>query len=111
MDIKNHHGGGGGSGTTGEVGTMGTATTGEVSIIGTQNMNNQVDRPSHYQLGQNRQVIDILAETLTSDELRGFILGNVIKYVTRSAYKGKELEDLHKAMWYLNWYINKINKE
>lgn len=88
-----------------------SGTTGEVSIVGTQNMNNQVDRPSHYQLGQNRQVIDILTETLTSDELRGFILGNVIKYVTRSAYKGKELEDLHKAMWYLNWYINKINKE
>ena len=68
---------------------------------------NQVDNPSHYQLATNRQVIDILAETLTADELRGFVLGNVLKYVTRSAYKGKELEDLAKAVWYLNWYINR----
>ena len=66
----------------------------------------QVNQPSHYQLNSNRQVIDILAETLTPEELRGFVLGNVLKYVTRSAYKGKELEDLSKAAWYLNWYVN-----
>lgn len=32
----------------------------------------------------------------------GFHLGNVIKYVLRSKYKGKELEDLKKARWYLD---------
>lgn len=40
----------------------------------------------------------------------GFHLGNVIKYVLRSKYKGKELEDLKKARWYLDRLINVIEK-
>lgn len=87
-------------GTNPEIFELGTG--GDVSMI----EKDQVNQPSHYQLNSNRQVIDILAETLTPEELRGFVLGNVLKYVTRSAYKGKELEDLSKAAWYLNWYVN-----
>ena len=49
---------------------------GDVSMI----EKDQVNQPSHYQLNSNRQVIDILAETLTPEELRGFVLGNVLKY-------------------------------
>ena len=56
-----------------------------------------VNHPEHYKLKNNKEVIDVLAETLTAEELRGFVLGNAIKYITRSAYKGKELEDLEKA--------------
>jgi len=58
-----------------------------------------VNHPEHYKLKNNKEVIDVLAETLTAEELRGFVLGNAIKYITRSAYKGKELEDLEKAKW------------
>lgn len=36
----------------------------------------------------------------------GFNLGNVIKYVARSNYKGSKVEDLQKAMWYLQREIN-----
>ena len=31
----------------------------------------------------------------------GFNLGNVIKYVWRSDEKGNAIEDLEKALWYL----------
>jgi hypothetical protein len=31
----------------------------------------------------------------------GFDLGNAIKYLLRAKSKGKELEDLRKALWYL----------
>ena len=34
----------------------------------------------------------------------GFELGNVIKYILRHGAKAG-LEDLKKARWYLNWYI------
>ena len=65
-----------------------------------------VNHPEHYKLKNNKEVIDVLAETLTAEELRGFVLGIAIKYITRSAYKGKELEDLEKAKWYLEWYLS-----
>lgn len=52
--------------------------------------------PSHYQLGNGVQVIDI-TETLD------FCSGNVVKYVVRAGNKEGEssLDDLEKALWYL----------
>jgi hypothetical protein len=35
----------------------------------------------------------------------GFHLGNVLKYLARSAHKGSELEDIKKAKWYLDRYV------
>lgn len=58
-----------------------------------------VDHPSHYNTGRI-EVIDFL-----EDQRLGFHLGNTVKYICRSAHKGKELEDLRKAAWYLNRFI------
>lgn len=40
----------------------------------------------------------------------GFALGNTVKYISRAGRKdpSKELEDLKKAMWYLQHHINKL---
>lgn len=35
----------------------------------------------------------------------GYHLGNVVKYIARSPRKGEELEDLRKARWYLQRWI------
>jgi hypothetical protein len=40
----------------------------------------------------------------------GFHLGNVVKYVSRAGKKGDALEDLKKARWYLDRYINRLEK-
>lgn len=32
-----------------------------------------------------------------------FCLGNFVKYVCRAPYKGNELEDYKKALWYINY--------
>jgi hypothetical protein len=32
----------------------------------------------------------------------GFHLGNVVKYIARAGKKGSALDDLKKAVWYLN---------
>ncbi|QNL31222.1 DUF3310 domain-containing protein [Enterococcus phage vB_EfaM_A2] len=61
-----------------------------------------VNHPKHYTQG-GTEVIDVI-EYLTSKyppSIR-YSLGNVIKYVCRAPYKGKEEEDLNKGHWYLN---------
>ena len=39
-----------------------------------------------------------------------FCLGNCVKYICRSPHKGTALEDLKKAAWYLNHYIEQLEK-
>ena len=42
----------------------------------------------------------------------GFCLGNTLKYISRAGKKNKEkeLEDLNKAMWYLQHHIDNLEK-
>lgn len=54
-----------------------------------------VNHPSHYNLGCIEVIDAIEAWDL------GFHLGNVVKYIARAEHKGKRLEDLRKAQWYL----------
>ncbi len=58
--------------------------------------NTAVDHPPHYNVGKY-EVIDVI-----EDWRLGFNLGNVVKYVARAEHKGRELEDLDKAAWYIN---------
>ena len=64
-------------------------------------MKEQVDHPSHY-----RQGIEPI-EVIESWDLN-FSLGNAIKYILRSPYKGKQIEDLEKARWYIDREINRL---
>ena len=54
--------------------------------------------PNHYRMGQ--EVYPFIQSWRMS-----FAEGNVIKYVTRAPHKGKRLEDLKKARWYLDRLI------
>ena len=42
----------------------------------------------------------------------GFCLGNTVKYISRAGKKNKEkeLEDLKKAMWYLQHHVDNLEK-
>lgn len=60
-----------------------------------------VKHPKHYNTGRI-EVIDAI-----EDWRLGFNLGNVVKYVARADHKGKRLEDLKKALWYLQREIDK----
>ena len=64
-------------------------------------MEEQVNHPSHYVKGI--EAIDIIE----SWDLN-FSLGNAIKYILRSPYKGKQIEDLEKARWYIDREINRL---
>lgn len=62
-----------------------------------------VDHPAHYGGADNTYEA---IKVIEAWEL-GFNLGNVIKYISRAGKKGSKLEDLKKAMWYLNREIEK----
>jgi hypothetical protein len=64
-----------------------------------------VNHPEHYAFGPHETIEVIEAWDLP------YHLGNVVKYVSRAKRKGKELEDLKKAAWYLDRYIKIIENE
>jgi hypothetical protein len=69
--------------------------------------NDPVNHPSHYTSGKV-EVIDIIEDQLGIAGLRGFCLGNAIKYICRAGKKNSELEDLQKGQWYLNHIIKRL---
>ena len=63
-----------------------------------------VNHPRHYNINwKGDQAIETY-EYINSWEM-GYAEGNIIKYVSRHKYKGKPLEDLRKAQWYLTKLI------
>ena len=72
------------------------------------NVEDKVNSPSHYSHGEI-ECIDAIAAALTPDELKGFVKGNVIKYLWWTEHKGG-LEDLEKARWYLDYLIKKLSQ-
>ena len=67
-----------------------------------------VNHPIHYGGKDNIYEAIKVIEAWNLD----FCLGNIIKYISRSGNKNKEIEDLEKAEWYLNRKIQQLkNKE
>ncbi len=65
-----------------------------------------IDHPAHYGGDTVYEVIKII------DHYKlGFCLGNTIKYILRAPNKGKLLEDLKKARWYLDREISRLERE
>ncbi len=69
-----------------------------------------VNRPAHY-ADSKIEVIDYI-----EDKKLGFCLGNAVKYISRAGKKkdsgrniiDKEIEDLQKAIWYINRRIYEL---
>ncbi len=59
-----------------------------------------VGSPRHYNTG-NIECIEAIEESMSSVAFKGYLKGNCIKYLWRYDYKGKQVEDLQKAAWYL----------
>lgn len=60
-----------------------------------------VNLPPHYVTG-GIETIDYLEAKLTSEQFKGFCLGNALKYLSRAGKKGDFATDLAKARWYIN---------
>lgn len=61
-----------------------------------------VNHPQHYCFG-TIETIDYIHSTLGDEGCYDYCIGNVIKYISRAKHKGKRVEDLEKAMWYLRY--------
>ncbi|MGL5113606.1 MAG: DUF3310 domain-containing protein [Flavobacterium sp.] len=66
-----------------------------------EKISDPINSPSHYKQGKI-EVFDFI-----EDQKLDFAEGCVVKYVARHRHKGKPLEDLQKAAWYLNKLIEK----
>lgn len=66
-----------------------------------------VNHPDHYQFGKNNEYEAI--KVIDAWDL-GFSLGNTVKYIARAGKKepDKELQDLKKALWYLQHHIETL---
>ena len=65
-----------------------------------------VDHPEHYGGGDNPYEAIKVIEAWKL----GFCLGNTVKYISRHEHKGKPLEDLKKARWYLDRKIQQLER-
>lgn len=70
----------------------------------TQKAPDAVNSPKHYASGEV-ECIDAIKASMSPEAFRGYLKGNVQKYLWRYEKKVAPLEDLHKAQVYLRWLI------
>jgi len=63
-----------------------------------------VKAPSHY-ANRKYQTILVMEDTMTTEEFKGYLKGNVMKYTSRAGKKDATLQELNKAKTYLQWLI------
>lgn len=69
-----------------------------------QPYNDPVNHPKHYTSHPSG------VEVIQITEHMNFCLGNAIKYILRAEHKGKQIEDLKKAVWYINREIERLER-
>lgn len=67
----------------------------------------EVERPAHYNAG-SVEAIEAIEASMDPAMYEGYLKGQVLKYLWRYRYKGKPVQDLLKAQWYLNKLIDQV---
>ena len=73
-------------------------------------MSDQINHPKHYTVNWKGEKA-IEAYSYIRSWKMDYPESNIIKYVTRHPYKGKSLQDLKKARWYLDKLIAEIEQK
>ena len=63
-----------------------------------------VNSPPHYKTG-GIEAIEGIEASMGPEAYAGYLKGNIMKYMWRYERKGKPVEDLKKARWYLGRLI------
>ena len=66
-----------------------------------------VNSPNHYNNG-SIECIEGIQASMSTEAFAGYLKGNCMKYLWRYDYKGKPVEDLQKAQWYLAKLLNVV---
>lgn len=72
--------------------------------------NDLVNHPSHYTQG-GIECIEAIEASMSSEEFKGYLKGNALKYIWRYKHKNNPVEDLKKANWYLKKLIETLSKQ
>ena len=70
-------------------------------------MSDIINNPPHYGDG-SIECIEYMKDNMDFMMFMGYLEGNTKKYLHRYRHKGKPLEDLKKAKWYLNRLIKEM---
>jgi hypothetical protein len=63
----------------------------------------------HYKIG-GIETIDFLRAKLSREQYKGYLIGNVIKYLSRHEHKNDPLSDIEKAIDYLSMYYMELKE-
>ncbi len=66
-------------------------------------MGDAVNHPKHYETGKF-ECIEVMLETQGAEAVKNFCLCNAFKYLYRTQRKNG-IEDIKKAQWYLQKYL------
>ncbi len=67
-----------------------------------------VNSPNHYTSGQI-ECIDAIQSALTREEYRGYLKGNILKYIWRERLKNGS-QEVQKSVWYSKELVRAINR-
>jgi hypothetical protein len=62
-----------------------------------------IDKPAHYNNGSIEAIEYIKQQT--GEGFKDYLYGSAMKYLHRHRYKGKPVDDLRKAQWFINRLI------
>ena len=82
---------------------------GQLELNFHKDMEDMVNHPPHYNKN-GIETIDAI-ESATGEGFEYYLQGNILKYLWIYKYKGKPLEDLKKAEWYLSKLIETVENE
>lgn len=68
-------------------------------------MSDNVNHPAHYETN-GIECFDAMVASQGEESVRNYCVCNAFKYIWRHQHKGKSVEDIQKAIWYLTRYLN-----
>lgn len=71
---------------------------------GTVGTSDAVDKPQHYQVFPDKEAIEIIASSMTTEQFYGYCLGNFLKYRLRIGAKDEVQQELGKSNKYKELY-------
>lgn len=84
---------------------------GEIALYYTENdKTDNVNHPAHYTSG-GIECIDGMVAAFGREYVMHYCLCNAFKYIWRCEHKGKRVEDIQKAVWYLNKWQSLAGEE
>lgn len=88
----------------------GNFKTGEVVLEYNKPAHDNVNHPAHYETN-GIECIDAMVASQGAECVMNYCLCNAFKYIWRCQHKGKRIEDIQKAVWYLNKWQELAEKE